>query len=167
METDPNTESPQTLEKRKERGKLIYKGAISMIQLFVAKIFACDSINVLNALLHPLICMYKLCAEYPVEISCGNLKFKKKIELESLYEPLYARGIQMDCFNHLVEIRFFLQEVRKKFDEMEEDTMVIAANRIGLLISRFFQTFCLHNAAFHTIPPTYRKRTSRCSNWHY
>ena len=167
MEADPNTDSPQTLEKRKEKGKVIYKGATSMLQLFIAKIFACDSINVLNALLRPLMCMYKLCAEFPMEITKGNLKLKKKIELQSIYNPLYPHAIQMDCFHHLIEIGFFITEFNKKFDEIEENSIVVAANRIGLLVSRYLQTFCVHNAAFHTIPPTYRKPTSRRSNWNY
>ena len=38
METDPNTDSPQTLEKRKQKGKLIYKGAISMVQMLSPKL---------------------------------------------------------------------------------------------------------------------------------
>ena len=142
METDAYCDSPQMLEKRKQRGNLIFAGAISMCQLFVSKIFACKSLNVLNALLHPLLCIYKLCVQFPVDIEVRRLKLKKKIELQSIYNPLYPNALQMDCFHHLIEIGFFSKHMKNNLDNIEEDNIVIAANHIGFLISQFLQTFC-------------------------
>ena len=107
MAKDPHCDSPQTLEKRKYRGKLIHKGVQEMCKLFVSKIFVCESLDTLHALLPPLRCLFKLCTEFPVHFKSDKMQIAKKIELQSIYNPTYKNAWQMDCFHHLIEIGMF------------------------------------------------------------
>ena len=167
MAKDPHCDSPQTLEKRKYRGKLIHKGVQEMCKLFVSKIFVCESLDTLHALLPPLRCLFKLCTEFLVHFKSDKMQIAKKIELQSIYNPTYKNAWQMDCFHHLIEIGMFSKYMRICIDEMEENNDVIAVNRVGLVASRFLQDFCVKHAAFHAEAPPYKRPTRKRSVWHY
>ena len=76
------------------------------------------------------------------------MKIKKKIELQSIYNPSYENAWQMDCFHYLIEIGMFIKQMRSYLDEIEENNNVIAVNRVGTLMSRFLQDFCLQHVEF-------------------
>ena len=128
MATDPHCESPKTLEKWKYRGKIIFQGAQEMCRLFVSKVFTYGCLNTLRSLLSPLRCIFKLCTQKLITDICRHMKIKKKIELQSIYNPSYENAWQMDCFHYLIEIGMFIKQMRSYLYKIEENNNVIAIN---------------------------------------
>ena len=157
--------SPQTLEKRKYRGKIICAGAHEMCRFILDKIFLCSNIDDLRTLLGPLRCLFTLCTTFPKDVTNGKLR--KKIVLQSIHEPDHLRAIAVDCFHFLIQLRLFTNMLGQSIDEIEEDSVMIEGNRLSLLISRYLQDFVVKHPAFHAQVEPYQPRSRKRSVWSY
>lgn len=159
------TGSPQTLEKWREKTKLVISGAKEMTSVIVSKIFKCQDLNVLGLLFKALRCLHRVCSNFTLCVS--YTKIRKPKLFESIYNSTHPRAFQMDCFQLSVEIRDFLGHVKPFLEEIENDSEMIELYRIAYLISHFLQDFVVANCDFHTIPPPYVRKSRRRSTWTY
>ena len=93
------TGSPQSMEKRRDRAKLVIAGAHEMCSTIMSKVFKCNGIAVLSFLLESLQCLHKLCYYYAIEFE--DFEVKKKVECNSVYNPAHPQTVQMDCFRYV------------------------------------------------------------------
>ena len=159
------TNSPQTLEKWREKTKLVISSASEMASVIVSKIFKCTDFDVLRLLLKALQCLHRIYSYYAVDVS--HTKISKSTTFESIYNGNHAPAFQMDCFHLSVQIRDFLGDVKPFLEEIENDNDMIEMYRIAYLISHFLQNFVVQHPDFHTKAPPYVRRNKRRSTWSY
>ena len=165
--TDGNvTGSPQTLEKRRDRAKLICAGAIEMLSHVMSKVFVCKRMDVLAILLKAGKCLHGIVHFFcclDTKITSGH-----KIEYETIYNPDYLQAMQMDCFRVVSEIMYLFGRMKSYTYDIDCEDRVIQVTHIALVTSRYLQSFVVANAEFHAKPPVpYKRRHKARSMWHY
>ena len=165
--TDGNfTGSPQSLEKRRQRAKLISAGAIEMLNHVMSKIFVCKDMEVLRVLLKAGKCLHEIVRFF----CCDDTKITPghKIEYETIYNPDYLKAMQMDCFRVVADIMFLFGKMKSYIDTIEDEHRAIQVIRIALVTSRYLQSFVVGNADFHAKPPPpYKRHNRKRSVWQY
>ena len=160
------TGSPQSVEKRKDKAKLVLAGAKEMCKTILSKIFNCMNVPVLSRLLIALECFHKICSYYCQFIS--KTKIRKDRFFKAKYNPYYPPALQMDCFKYLAQLHDFCKDVTPFLEDRATHEHIIQIHRIALVISRYLQDFLMANPVFHATPPHYlRLRKKIRSNWQY
>ena len=160
------TGSPQSLEKRRDRAKLILYGARQMSQHVMSHVFRCEQTAILCDLLANLKCLHKICLHLACTVSKSQVGHK--ITYKSTYTPHYLQSVQMDCFILAAEMSFLFGHLKPFIDTFEHEYEVVNVLHIALVTSRYLQAFVLKNSAFHAQPPPpFKVRNQRRSQWQY
>ena len=160
------SDSPQTLEKRRYKAKLVLNGAKEMCSTVLSKIFRCTDISVLSNLLHALKSLHKICAYYCKYVSHLDIEHSKFCETR--YNPDHPPAFQMECFRVIAQLRDFCKDVLPFVEAIEIEEHMIKIQRIGHVLSHYLQHFVLAHPAFHTTPPPpFRRRNKNRSVWQY
>ena len=166
--TDGNiTGSPQSMEKRRSRAKLIVGGAHEMCKTIMSKVFICNDLVVLSILMQAAKCLSTVCRYYCMEFK-DTIKQIPKIESRSIYNPNHVESVQMDCFTLIGNVSYFFQLVKPLLKDIEEEYKVIRVTQIALATSHYLQDFLLKHRDFHILPPpVFKPHNSRQSVWRY
>ena len=119
------TGSPQTLEKRRERAKLILAGAQEMCDHVLNKVFMCYDLNVLRPLFMSLKCLYNLCSYYSENVSHTKIGIRED-DIDIIYNPDFLPAFQKGCFFMLSDIAIFCKYVVPFVREIETDDEMIS-----------------------------------------
>ena len=160
------SESPQSLEKCRDKAKLVLNGAKEMCSTVLSKIFKCTDLSVLTKLLSSLKCLHRICSYYCKYVS--HTLIRHSGFCETRYNPNHPPAFQMECFSRIVELHDFCKDVVPFVEEIDNEENLIKIHHICHVLSHYLQHFVLANPTFHTTPPhPFRCRNKRCSIWRY
>ena len=165
--TDGNvTGSPQSMEKRRDRAKLIVSGALHMLQHVMSKLFACGKLNILADLLKAAKCL--LCITLYVTSNITGNVVRDTIDYQTVFNPEYLQAMQMDCFRVVAELIYLFGKLKTLINNIDNETHIIQFTRISLVTSRYLQEYVVSHNDFHAMPPPpYKMRFTKRSTWNY
>lgn len=162
LEKDHN--SPQTLEKKKQRAKLCVKGFREMCEHISFKIFFCKDVKVLSDLVASLRCMYNMLENFTYNHSHTVIGCWTKSN--DTYRPLLLESLQMDSRMLFTDMTGFAKHVLPYIDEMVDENGVFNVTRLTRTFSLYLQKVVVDNKVFHAEPPKPLRRPKR-SVWRY
>ena len=160
------TNSPHTLEKKKERAKLVLNGLKLVCETMQTKLLWSKDVDMLSKLLSVLQCIYNLAENYTKLYS--DTEMGPWIKMSKMYRPLLLDSIRMDIHALFADIIVFTQKLVPFIEETDIKDAIDEAICLNVTFSRFLQDVLIKNKVFHcTIPQPYRRRNTRRSVWNY